>query len=114
MNKIKLGLAFLFIAAGVAGSIYLSDSAAVVRVLSVLAGFVLAIATAWFTTQGKEFYVFCREASEETKKVVWPTRKETIQTSGVVFAFVVAMAIFLWLVDAGLMSSVKLIMGRED
>lgn len=114
MNKIKLGLAFLFIAAGIAGFIYLRDSATVVRVLSVLLGIVLAIATAWFTTQGKEFYTFCREASDETKKVVWPTRKETIQTSGVVFAFVVAMAIFLWLVDAGLMSSVKLIMGREE
>ena len=114
MNKIKLGLAFLFIAAGIAGFIYMRDSAMVVRVLSVLLGFVLAIGTAWFTTQGKEFYVFCGEAVDETKKVVWPTRKETLQTSGVVFAFVVTMALFLWLVDAALMSSVKLLMGRED
>ncbi len=114
MNKIKLGLAFLFVAAGIAGFIYMRDSATVVRVLSVLLGFILAIGTAWFTTQGREFYVFCGEAVDETKKVVWPTRKETLQTSGVVFAFVVTMAIFLWLVDAALMSSVKLIMGRED
>lgn len=113
MNKIKLGLAFLFVAAGVAGFVYLRDSATVVRVLSVLLGLALAIVTAWFTTQGREFYTFCKEASDETKKVVWPTRKETLQTSGVVFAFVVTMALFLWLVDAALMSSVQLIMGRE-
>ena len=55
MNKIKLGLAFLFLAAGIAGFIYMRDSAMVVRVLSVLLGIVLAIGTAWFTTQGKEF-----------------------------------------------------------
>lgn len=113
MNKVKLGLAFLFVAAGIAGFIYLRDSATVVRVLSILFGFALAIGTAWFTTQGREFYTFCREAADETKKVVWPTRKETLQTSGVVFAFVVTMALFLWLVDAALMSSVQLIMGRE-
>ena len=114
MNKIKLVLAFLFIAAGIAGFIYMRDSATVVRVLLVLLGFVLAIGTAWFTTQGREFYVYCGESIDETKKVVWPTRKETLQASAVVFAFVVTMALFLWLVDAALMSSVKLIMGREE
>ncbi|MBA2483077.1 MAG: preprotein translocase subunit SecE, partial [Nitrosomonas sp.] len=44
----------------------------------------------------------------------WPTRKETVQTSGVVFAFVIAMALFLWLVDAGLLAAVKAIMGQGD
>ena len=50
----------------------------------------------------------------EARKVVWPTRKETIQTTGIVFAFVVVMALFLWLVDAGLLWAVKLLMGRSD
>lgn len=112
MNKLKLGLAFIFMAAGMAGFILLSDSATVVRVLLLLLGFLSAITMAWFTTQGREFYTYCKESSEETKKVVWPTRKETIQTSGVVFAFVIAMALFLWLVDAGLLAAVKAIMGQ--
>ena len=113
MDKIKLGLALLLMAAGIAGFYYLRDSAMVLRVISVLAGFVLAAAMAWFTTQGKQFYAFSRESSEETKKVIWPNRKETLQTTGIVFAFVVVMAIFLWLVDASLLLVVKYMMGQE-
>lgn len=113
MNKIKFGLVFVFIVAGVAGFIYLSESAMVVRVLSILTGFLLAVVTARFTIQGQEFYVFCKESSEETKKVVWPSRKETLQTSGVVFAFVIAMALFLWFIDSALMSLVKLMMNQD-
>ena len=113
MNKLKLGLVFAFIVAGVVGFIYLSESATVVRVLSILVGFLLAIITARFTVQGQEFYVFCKESKEETKKVVWPSRKETVQTSGVVFAFVIAMALFLWFIDSALMSLVKLMMNQD-
>lgn len=114
VNRLKLGLAFIFLAAGIAGFILLQDSATVIRVLALLLGLLSAITVAWFTTQGREFYAYCRESAEETKKVVWPNRKETIQTSGVVFAFVVAMALFLWLVDAGLLAAVKAIMGQGD
>lgn len=113
MNKLKLGLVFVFIVAGVAGFIYLSESPMVVRVLSIMAGFLLAVITARFTFQGQEFYGFCKESTEETKKVVWPSRKETLQTSGVVFAFVVAMALFLWFIDSALMSLVKLMMNQD-
>jgi len=113
VNKLKLGLVFVFFVVGVAGFIYLSESAMVVRVLSILTGFLLAVITARFTIQGQEFYVFCKESSEETKKVVWPSRKETLQTSGVVFAFVIAMALFLWFIDSALMSLVKLMMNQD-
>ncbi len=113
MNNIKFGFAFLLLISGVAGFYYLSESAMVIRVVSVLAGVLLAAVVAAFTTQGQDFFAFCKESSEETKKVVWPSRKETIQTSGIVFAFVVAMALFLWLIDAGLMSAVKFMMDQE-
>ena len=86
----------------------------VIRVVSVLLGFILATIVAWFTVQGKQFYAFSRESSEETKKVVWPNRKETVQMTGLVFAFVVVMAIFLWMVDAGLLLLVKSVMGRGE
>ncbi|SCX44043.1 preprotein translocase subunit SecE [Nitrosospira sp. Nsp1] len=113
MDKIKLGFALLLLIAGIAGFYYLSDSAMVIRVISVLAGIVLAAVVVWFTTQGKQFYAFSRESSEETRKVVWPTRKETMQTTGIVFGFVLVMALFLWMVDAGLLIAVKYLMGQE-
>lgn len=106
-------LAIISIMAGVVGFYYLRDSAMVIRVLLLLLGIILAITIAWFTDQGKQFYTFSRESIEEAKKVVWPNRKETMQTAGVVFAFVVAMAIFLWLVDSGLMAIVRHVMDQE-
>jgi len=112
VNKVKLGLVFIFIVTGIVGFTYLSESAMVLRVLSVLVGLLLAAFVARFTTQGQNFFEFCKESSEETKKVVWPNRKETLQTSAIVFAFVVTMALFLWLVDAGLMSIVRLLMNQ--
>ncbi len=74
----------------------------------------LGAVVAWTSAQGKQFYAFAQESITETKKVVWPTRKETAQTTGIVFLFVVVMALFLWLVDAGLLWLVKLLMGRSD
>ncbi|MBA4143585.1 MAG: preprotein translocase subunit SecE [Nitrosospira sp.] len=113
VDKIKLGFALLLFIAGIAGFYYLRDSAMVIRVLSVLTGIVLAVVVFWFTSQGKQFYAFSRESSEETRKVVWPNRKETMQTTGIVFAFVLVMAIFLWMVDAGLLLAVRYLMGQE-
>jgi preprotein translocase subunit SecE len=113
VDKIKLGFALLLLIGGIAGFYYLRDNAMVIRVISVLAGIVLAAAVASFTTQGKQFYAFSRESSEETRKVVWPSRKETLQTTGVVFAFVLVMAMFLWMIDAGLLLAVKYLMGQE-
>ncbi len=113
MNKFKLILAIFSIVAGIVGFYYLRDSAMVIRVLVLLFGMLLAIIIAWFTNQGKQFYGFSKESIEETRKVVWPKRKETLQTAGVVFAFVMAMAIFLWLVDAGLMAIVRYVMDQE-
>ena len=65
----------------------------------------------WTSQPGKQFYVYAQESIAETKKVVWPTRKETLQTTGIVFAFVVVMALFLWVVDASLLWVVKKLLG---
>ncbi len=113
-DKIKLGLAALLVVAGIAGFYLLQGSAMVLRVVSVLVGIALATGVAWLSEPGKRFVQFGRESVVEAQKVVWPSRKETLQTTGVVVAFVVVMAIFLWLVDATLMSAVKLLMGRGD
>ena len=108
-----MGFALLLLIAGIAGFYYLRESAMVLRVISVLSGVVLAAVVVWFTSQGKQFFAFARESSDETRKVVWPSRKETLQTTGIVFAFVLVMAVFLWMVDAGLLLAVRYMMGQE-
>ncbi|MDP2324214.1 MAG: preprotein translocase subunit SecE [Gammaproteobacteria bacterium] len=101
-DKIKFALALLLVAAGVMGFYLLGEAALILRVLSVLAGVIAGAVMAWFTESGQRFFAFSQEAWTETKKVAWPSRKETMQTTGVVFAFVVVMAIFLWLTDKSL------------
>ncbi|MDS4015484.1 MAG: preprotein translocase subunit SecE [Candidatus Accumulibacter sp.] len=101
-DKFKFALALFLLAAGVAGFYLLAQEAAILRVLAVLAGVALAAGVAWNTEQGRLFFVFAREAATEARKVVWPSRKETMQTTGLVFAFVVVMAVFLWLTDKSL------------
>ena len=97
-----LALAVLLVAAGIAGYYLLGDAPLVVRFLSVLGGIVAGLAVGYFSAPGREFAVFAGEAVGEVKKVVWPTRKETMQTTAAVFAFVVVMALFLWLTDKSL------------
>ena len=101
-DKLKFALALALVAAGVVGFYLLSEQAMVLRVLSVLAGVGAGVAVAWFSEPGRRFADFARDAITETKKVVWPSRKETVQTTGLVFAFVVIMAVFLWLTDKSL------------
>ena len=66
---------------------------------------------AWTSAPGRQFAVYAQESWVETKKVVWPSRKETVQTTGMVMVFVLIMAVFLWIVDALLVWGVKLFMG---
>ena len=113
-DKIKIGLAALLVIAGLAGFYYFAESLAIVRLGSVLAGLVAAFVVFWTTEPGKQFYVYAQESVVETRKVVWPTRKETLQTTGVVFLFVVVMALFLWAVDASLLLIVKKLIGQGE
>ena len=113
-DKIKIVIAFLLIAAGVAGFYALQESAAVLRVLAVLAGVLLAAGAFWTTASGKQFFGFTKDSVAEAKRVVWPTRKETLQTTGIVILFSIVMALFLWAVDASLMMIVNKLMGRGE
>jgi preprotein translocase subunit SecE len=113
VDKIKIAAALMLVAAGVAGFYFLDQSPMILRVTSVLAGLAAAAVTLWTSDTGKQFYAFAQESTAETKKVVWPTRKETLQTTGIVFAFMVVMAMFLWAVDAGLLWVVKQLLGQS-
>lgn len=113
-DKIKMLVAFLLIAAGVVGFYALGDAAAVLRVASVLFGVLAAAGVFWTSSQGKRFFGFAGDSVSEAKRVVWPTRRETMQTTGVVILFAVVMALFLWAVDASLLLIVNKLMGRGD
>ena len=112
-DKIRITTALLLVAAGVAGFYYLEQSPMIIRVAAVLAGLATGAVAFWLSAPGKEFHVFAQESVGETRKVVWPTRKETLQTTGIVFAFMVVMALFLWIVDAGLLWAVKRLLGQS-
>jgi preprotein translocase subunit SecE len=99
LDKIKLAVAAALVVAGIAGYYWLGDSPLVLRILAVIAGIAAGAAVAWMSEPGRQFAAFAREALVEVKKVVWPTRKETMQTTAAVFAFVVVMAVFLWISD---------------
>jgi len=98
-DKIKLALAIVVAIAGVVGFYYLSDKPALVRAGALVAGLAFAVLILWTSATGRDFLNFAKEAVRETKKVVWPTRREAMQITGIVFAFVLVMAIFLWGTD---------------
>jgi len=98
-DKVKVALAICAVVAGVVGFYFLSDKPTIVRAAALVAGLLVAIAVAWTSQPGRDFLGFARESTREAKKVVWPTRKEAMQITAVVFGFVLVMAIFLWGTD---------------
>ena len=101
-DLVLVTLAVLAAVAGVLGVTFLTEQPMLARVGVLIGGLVIAIVIAWFSQSGKRFLAYARESYEETKRVVWPSRKETVSTTGIVFGFVVIMAIFLFLVDKSL------------
>jgi preprotein translocase subunit SecE len=101
-DKALLAAAIALVALGIWGYYWLADSAMVLRFLAVLAGIAAGLAVGYFSAPGRTFAAFAGDAMTEVKKVVWPTRKETMQTTAAVFAFVVVMALFLWITDKSL------------
>lgn len=98
-DKIKVALAIAVAIAGVVGFYYLSDKPALVRAGALVAGLAFAVLLLWTSSTGRDFLNFAQESVRETKKVVWPSRREAMQITGIVFAFVFVMALFLWGTD---------------
>jgi preprotein translocase subunit SecE len=110
-ERIKIALAVLIAVGGLVAFYALGERPLVLRLGALLGAFAVAVGVMWYTQAGKEFNVFAREAWEEAKRVVWPSRKETLQTTGVVFLFVFVMAFFLWMVDIGLLWVTQKLLG---
>jgi preprotein translocase subunit SecE len=102
VDRLKVALAIAIVVAGVVGYYVLAQQPMVLRILAIVGGLVLGGVVAWFSEPGRRFLAFGKESWSETKRVVWPTKKETWTITLYVFLFVVVMALFLWLVDKGL------------
>lgn len=98
-DRLKLALAVLVIAAGIVGYSMLEAQPTVLRIGVFLLSVIVGGFIAWSSEPGKRSLSFGRDAYSEVKRVVWPTRSETIRMTGIVFAFVVVVGAFLWLVD---------------
>src|SRR5690606_35616827 len=97
-DRLKFEVALAVVIAGLVGFYVLEGQPAIARVGSVLAGLLVGAAIAAWSEPGRIFFAFSRDSWNETRRVVWPSRKETVRMTTTVFVFVIIMAIFLWLV----------------
>lgn len=98
-DVVLVTLAALAALAGVVAFALLSEQALAVRLGALGGGLVLAVIIAWLSPSGKRFLAYGQQSYEELRRVIWPTRKETLNTTGLVMAFVVIIAFFLFICD---------------
>ena len=98
-DKAKLGLAVALVLASLVSFYLLAKQGQLAQWGALLACLVTAVVVFMSSEVGKQFLAFGRDSVREVKKVVWPARKEAMQMTAYVFAFVVVMALFLWLTD---------------
>jgi len=98
-DKAKLAAVALLVIAAVVVFYVLGKQDLWLRVLSLLALMAVAVALYFTSESGKQLIAYGKDSVKEVRKVVWPTRKEAMQMTGYVFAFVLVMAVFLWVTD---------------
>ena len=98
-DKARLAIAVALVVAALVGFYLLGKQGQIAQWGALLVGLGAAVVVFITSETGKEFVAFGRDAWREVKKVVWPARKEAMQMTAYVFAFVVVMALFLWLTD---------------
>ena len=100
LDPIKWGVVILLIAAGVVGNSYYADQSLLYRVLALVVMAALAGWVASTTTRGGALWHLVKGARTEIRKVIWPARQETTQTTLIVVVFVIVMALILWALDS--------------
>ena len=103
--------AFVILGGGIAGFYYWSDESLLLRVIGLLVLSAAALFVAVQTEKGRAAWDFVRESHTEVRMVIWPTRKETTQTTLIVIAMVGLVAIIMWILDGLLAWLVKLMLG---
>ena len=98
-DKAKLAMAGLLVVGAVVAYYLLGQQDLWVRIAALVVLLIVAVATFFTSEPGRQLIAYGQDSIREVRKVVWPTRKEALQMTGYVFAFVVVMALFLWLTD---------------
>ena len=113
LDTFKLGLALLILIAALVGFYFYVDQFDLLyRVIGLLVAIGISIAIAYQTDKGREVWGYFTDAQIEVRKVVWPTRKETVNTTLLVIGMVIVVAIILWLLDMFLGWSIGSLMGH--
>jgi preprotein translocase subunit SecE len=112
LDIVKLVIAIGIVVAGVAAYYQFADQSQLLRVLGVLAALLIGGAIALTSSQGRALWSFANEARAEVRKVIWPTRPETVQTTLAVLVIVIIVGLFLWAVDSILFWVVQMLTGQ--
>lgn len=111
-ERAKLVLAGLVALAGMVGYYYFNRVGEGIRIAGLVGAFILAVGILAMSQSGRIFWGFVQESRVELRKVIWPTRKETTDTTLFVLVMVVVLALLLWVIDLGLDLGIKLLTGR--
>ncbi|MEE8092687.1 MAG: preprotein translocase subunit SecE [Gammaproteobacteria bacterium] len=111
-DTLKLVVAGAILLGGIFGNYYYADVSVLIRAVGVLLAFALGVVVALQSTRGQAFMRFVQGARVELRKVVWPTREETIQTGMTVLVFALIMGVFFWLLDIFLLWLTRLLTGQ--
>ncbi len=113
LDTVKLGISLLIAIAALVGFYFYADQSLLYRVIGLLAAAGVSVAIALQTDKGRQIWGYFHDAQIEVRKVVWPTRQETVQTTLIVILMVVFVAIILWLLDMFLGWSIGSLMGHR-
>ena len=112
LDTAKLLVAALILVGGIGAFYYFGDQSTLIRVLGLLAVAAIAVGVALTSEPGRALWRFAADSRTEVRKVVWPSRQETLQTTLIVVAVVLLMGIFMWLVDMGLRAIMLAVTGQ--
>jgi preprotein translocase subunit SecE len=112
VDVLKIALAATALLGGVVAYYWFKDEPQVLRVLMVLGGLIAGLVLLYWSAPGRELWAYVQSSRVELRKMVWPTRQETWRTTLVVFVFVMALAVFFWIVDMGLAWGARHVTGQ--
>ncbi len=111
-DVVKQVISVIFVVAAVAAFYYFSEILLLYRVLGLVAVVLAAMGLLLTTGMGRNVWAFMLESKQEVRKVVWPTREETVRTTLLVFAMVFIVGLVLWLLDMFLFWGIRLLTGQ--